>query len=51
MDEDYKIALIAFCRLRNVKSAKVYLPVDMGFNDEFAYNMETILVQKELFET
>ena len=49
MDEDYKIALKPFCRLRNVKSAKVYLPEDMGLNNQFAYHMETVLARKELF--
>ena len=51
MDEDYKIVLTAFFRLRNAKSANVYLPEDMGFDNQFAYNMETILVQKEIFGT
>lgn len=48
-DKDYKIALTPFCRHRNVKSAKIYLPEDMGFDKQFAYNMEKVLVQKEIF--
>jgi hypothetical protein len=51
IDDDYQIALTAFYRLRNVRTAKVYLPEDMACDNEFPYNMETLLVQKETFGT
>jgi hypothetical protein len=51
INEDYQIALTAFHRLRNVPTAKVYLPEDMVCDNEFPYNMETVLVQKEAFGT
>jgi hypothetical protein len=51
INEDYQIALTAFYHLRNVQTAKVYLPEDMVCDNEFPYNMETVLVQKEAFET
>lgn len=48
---DYEFALIPFHRLRNVQTAKVYLPGDMVCNNEYAYNTETILTEKEPFGT
>jgi hypothetical protein len=50
-NEEYQIALTVFHRLRNVQTANVYLPEDMVCDNEFADNMETVLVQKEAFGT
>lgn len=50
-DPDYVIALTPFHRLRDAQTAKVYLPDDMVCDNDFAYNMETVLVQKEAFGT
>jgi hypothetical protein len=51
INDDYQIALTAFHRLRNVQPAKVYPPEDMVCGNEFPYNMEIVLVQKEAFGT
>ena len=49
-DEDYEIVLTAFYRLRNVQTAKVYLPEDMVYNN-YTYNIGIVLEQEEAFGT
>ena len=49
---DHEIALIVFGRLRNVQTAKVYLPEDMIRDDEYmAFYIEECLMTSEPFGT
>lgn len=52
-DVDYETVPTAFLRIRNAQAAKVYIPEDVyePCENHWAYNTETILVQKEAFGT